>query len=372
MARIFDVGASVLYRAGHIGAHFMTRQAWRQFGAASLRYRTSRSRIAFRALQLYLAGRFIPSESLIKELVDPVVPLREHEKHLSEEHLHGLQNAINSPNAAMCRDKLVFHTYCAYHGLPVTQLLGVVSSRGSRTRSGKPIVSEQDWVEFIQSRLPSTFIAKPRTGNKGRDVLLMGVGTDPAPSKFQSLTRALQDLGQYEDYLLEARIDMHPEIVRLTGSSAASCIRVVTVIDESGIPKILGAYHRLIVGNSLTDNLGEFRSGNILGSPDLETGVFKSAWMANADKVGLRPQLKHPTTNVDIVGFQIPLWSAVRNAVCSAATAFLPIRTIGWDVAISPDGPILVEANERYQYAASDGSAPQMRTALRNSLRRKS
>ena len=239
MARIFDVGASVLYRAGHIGAPFMTRQAWRQFGAASLRYRRSRSRVAFRALQLYLAGRFIPSESLIKELVDPAVPLREHEKHLSEEHLHGLQNAINSPNAAMCRDKLVFHTYCAYHGLPVTELLGVslIQRLQNPKRQAHSFRAGLGRVH-PESLTPSFSLQSPGLATRAAGAVpSMGMAYGSSAQEVQSLVGALQDLGQHEDYLLEARIEMHPEIVRLTGSSAASCIRLETVIDENGIPK---------------------------------------------------------------------------------------------------------------------------------------
>ena len=372
MANAFDIGTSILYRASQIYRHFMSRKTWRQFGVAGGRYHTSRVRIATRALKLYLAGRFLPEESLLKELVDPAVPLHEHEHHLSEERLNGLQDAVNSPNTAMCRDKLLFHTYCRYHGLPVTELLGIVSSHGSRTRSGRPIVTEQQWLEFIRSGLPPTFIAKPRNGNKGRNIKLMGVGMDPETEKVLSLATSLRALEQHEDYLLEARIEMHPEIIGLTGSSAASCVRVVTVIDAYGIPKIMGAYHRLIVGNTVTDNITDFRTGrsdrNILASPNLETGVIASAWIADPDGIGRRPQQKHPETGIHIVGFQVPLWSAVREVVCTAATAFLPIRTVGWDVAIAPNGPVLVEANERYQYAASDRTATPMRAALKNSL----
>ena len=47
----------------------------------------------------------------------------------------------------------------------------------------------------------------------------------------------------------------------------------------------------------------------------------------------------------DIEGFQLPLWNETLNLVKQAALCFLPIRTIGWDIAISPRGPVIMEAN---------------------------
>ena len=367
--------ASVVYRIGHVYRHFASREIWRQFRLAGARYDTSAIQIAFRALRLYRAGRFTPEESLTKGLVDPSLPLNTHEVHFSEERLNGLQDAINSPNSGMCRDKLLFHTYCSYHALPITDLLGLVSPNGSRTRENKPLISEHDWVAFIRDKLPASFIVKPRTGNKGRDVKLMGMGTEPDKDGATiRLAKALQELAQDEDYLLEKRIEIHGEIARLTGSAGASCVRVVTVIDENGAPRVMGAYLRLIVGNSVTDNISDYKtggfSGNVLAVPDLGTGVIVSSLTFYPDRIGCRSIDQHPVTELDIIGFQVPMWDAVCTTVCTAAAAFLPIRTIGWDVVVTPDGPVLVEANERYQYAASGEHVRTLRAALRQSIQK--
>jgi hypothetical protein len=44
-------------------------------------------------------------------------------------------------------------------------------------------------------------------------------------------------------------------------------------------------------------------------------------------------------------GFAIPLWAEACALVERAALAFLPLRTIGWDVAVTPRGALLIEGN---------------------------
>jgi hypothetical protein len=47
-------------------------------------------------------------------------------------------------------------------------------------------------------------------------------------------------------------------------------------------------------------------------------------------------------------GTAIPFWDGVKKLVCSAALVLLPLRWLGWDVAIGKDGPVLVEANHNH------------------------
>ena len=45
------------------------------------------------------------------------------------------------------------------------------------------------------------------------------------------------------------------------------------------------------------------------------------------------------------IGYRVPRWPAVGKLACDAAKAFLPLRTVGWDVAITLDQPCLIEGN---------------------------
>ena len=53
----------------------------------------------------------------------------------------------------------------------------------------------------------------------------------------------------------------------------------------------------------------------------------------------------HPNTKISIVGFKIPYWEEVNQMVEEAAAIINGVPLVGWDVAISENGPVLVEAN---------------------------
>ena len=54
----------------------------------------------------------------------------------------------------------------------------------------------------------------------------------------------------------------------------------------------------------------------------------------------------HPSTGSKIKGFKFPYWEEMKEMVEEAATVIPEVGYVGWDVAFSPDGPLLVEAND--------------------------
>ena len=53
----------------------------------------------------------------------------------------------------------------------------------------------------------------------------------------------------------------------------------------------------------------------------------------------------HPKTKIPFEGVRLPFWAEACHLVRQTAVKFIPIRTIGWDVALTPDGPVIVEGN---------------------------
>jgi hypothetical protein len=54
---------------------------------------------------------------------------------------------------------------------------------------------------------------------------------------------------------------------------------------------------------------------------------------------------RHPDSGARITGIGLPMWRETREFAVAAHKAFADRVIVGWDIAITPDGPIVVEGN---------------------------
>ena len=53
----------------------------------------------------------------------------------------------------------------------------------------------------------------------------------------------------------------------------------------------------------------------------------------------------HPDTGARIADFQLPDMDAVRALITEVALVIPEVRYVGWDIVVTPTGPVLVEGN---------------------------
>ena len=141
--------------------------------------------------------------------------------------------------------------------------------------------------------------------------------------------------------LVQPRIVNHPDLEGLSNGALAT-VRALTCLDEHGRPELVGAVMRMAVGkNHVVDNL---HAGGIAAGVDLESGVLGPASNLGAD-VRLGWIEKHPNSGAPIHGFRLPYWDQLRPFAEHAHEGFSDRVLVGWDIALTADGPILVEAN---------------------------
>jgi hypothetical protein len=141
--------------------------------------------------------------------------------------------------------------------------------------------------------------------------------------------------------LAQDRLHNHPALEPLN-NDALSTVRVLTCLNEMGVPEIVGAAMRMAIGsNHVVDNL---HAGGIAASVDIDTGVLGPASNLGADSsFGWTDH--HPVSGARITGTQLPMWPEVCDFALRAHRAFDDRVLVGWDIAITPDGPVLVEGN---------------------------
>jgi hypothetical protein len=141
--------------------------------------------------------------------------------------------------------------------------------------------------------------------------------------------------------LIQRRLINHRDLEPLN-NGALSTVRVLTCLNEAGEPELIGAAMRMAIGgNRVVDNL---HAGGIAASVDLATGTLGPASDLGADsRLGWMDS--HPDGGAPITGTRLPMWDEVCQFALSTHKAFGDRLLVGWDIAITPDGPVLVEGN---------------------------
>lgn len=140
--------------------------------------------------------------------------------------------------------------------------------------------------------------------------------------------------------LAEEYVVQHPDMSNLS-PSGLNTIRIITQVDKGQVD-FLGARLRISV-NSPVDNMA---AGNLAAPIDLSTGVVNGPGVYS--DITKTDEQVHPVTGVSIIGFQIPFWPEVCQMARDAALYDTRNRSVGWDIAITGNGPELIEGNHNW------------------------
>lgn len=169
-----------------------------------------------------------------------------------------------------------------------------------------------------------------------------------APRRWSNGTLKLHDAALIDRFrakrrpmIVQKRVRPHPGLQPLT-SGATPTVRALTIIDEQGKAELVAAVFRMSFGaNRTVDNI---HAGGLACAVSLADGT-----LGRASDLGMDARLgwvsEHPTTGARIEGTRLPCWDQIGPLAVAAHALFSDRLVIGWDIAITEDGPILIEGN---------------------------
>lgn len=235
-----------------------------------------------------------------------------------------LLNAANEAAIAHVQDKALFARLCEDHDLPCVETLAAF-------RDGLQIYPA---VPFIPRE--SAIHVKKLAGSQGQgasrwvrhgDIYRNDSGLERSPE-------GLMALCQQGGFIVQPLLTNHSALAPLSLGCLAD-VRIVTAIRPDGVAVVVGrATMRLPTRASATDR------SPLWTLVDSQTGRILSARQRG------RPVTHHPDSDLALNGHQLPHWpDAVALVTRAHRTAFPRFVSLGWDVALTPDGPVLIEAN---------------------------
>ncbi len=244
-------------------------------------------------------------------------------------------------------DKLAFDTLLNGYGLPAIKMRAYYFTEGFRVPAQRQLRNRDDVKAFLTDPASYPFFSKPRSSS-----LSLGsasaTGYDVATGQIQLLSGKTVALDAFVDdiithfgdgYMFQERVVPHKDVRAICGDRLPT-VRVYTINGENG-PEVFRVCWKVPAGKNVADNF--WRKGNILCAVDYATGKITRAIQGFA--LDQKEITHHPDTNAPLVGIEIPNFKAILALSLEAATVFKDIRVVGWDIAPTDDGGVIVEGN---------------------------
>ncbi len=188
-----------------------------------------------------------------------------------------------------------------------------------------------DFKKFMKNK--EIIFAKPNIGESGKGIeKLNKKNFKDLKEMFYYVNNPDKNFG-----VIEELITQHQSLNKLY-PLAINSLRIVTiVVDEK--PHVIYAVCKMGNEGKFVDNI---ENSGIFCPIELDTGKLNG--VARSSK--LINYTKHPYTEVELVGYQLPYIKEALELVKKAALEIQEIKYIGWDVAITENGPCIIEGND--------------------------
>jgi hypothetical protein len=298
-------------------------------------------------------------------------PLRRWSEFTVRRELNALQDGVTPAEFRhLDDDKLAFTEHCEQSGLPVVPIVAVIASRSAkRTAFGKvPTARSGDELASILASIGDfDGFAKPLDAGQSYGAFGFGVRSGAVVS--QEGTRTAHDFFEHcaaspfapEGYLFQPRVVPHPALLPFMPGPGLGTVRILTFLMGDGDVVIPWAWLKMPAPGAECDDV---RFGALVAAIEVETGALRPAVGATIDRPVVHVMDTHPVSGARITDTVLPYWPETRALVSRAAKAFDMLPALGWDVAITRDGPLFIETNvmfDSFERASEHGHDAELR-----------
>lgn len=231
-------------------------------------------------------------------------------------------------------DKVQFAQQCASAGIDTPTI--VVSLRRSRP---------EQWTAATGALPRRDLFVKPVWGQQGAggerwvyDAATEAWSRRGVTLAHDELLARCRSRARRRPIFVQHCLSNHPDIARFSTGSLCT-FRVMTYRDPGCAAELLAVSFKMARTGSDVDNL---HAGGMVCAVDPLTGRLSAGITRNPAQ---GPQGWHPDTHAIVEGAQLTTHDQVIALALAAHDRLVVPWSVGWDVAMTPQGPVLVEGN---------------------------
>lgn len=225
--------------------------------------------------------------------------------------------------------RVILHRHLAALGLPVPRLHGVIGRAGGwSASSGRPVLGAEAATRFLTG-LTGDIAVWPFAASRGAGVRVLRregsafIDLDGRTREPAAVVAEAYADPRFELFVVQERLTAHERLRGLEREGLPPTARLTTFVSDDGRARVVHACLMLAGPGGVIVEIDA-----ATGAPGRRGAAPPAAWEA---------------------GDRLPDWEAACELARRGAGLLMPQRTIAWDIALTPGGPVVVGADGRYE-----------------------
>ena len=229
----------------------------------------------------------------------------------------------NSKQVKLTNDKLIFFRYMKACGIPTPAVFAVIIDGKILDLNFQPVD-----METLKER--KNYFIKPIRGSLGSGIEQI--------HDFEEYCKSKENFMKGR-FIVQESVTQHSEMNKLNPKSV-NTLRLVTIMDKNGEVSLFSRLLR--IGTSKSGYVDNWAKGSLIVGITKDGGLKKYGFYQPG--FGTKEQM-HPDSKIEFETFKIPYYSQAEEAVIRAHKFFYDMYSVGWDVAITENGCVIIEGN---------------------------
>ena len=284
---------------------------------------------------------------LMAQMWRPQLAWQDKRDHFNHADFSALVDHLNPPAARQrYRHKPEQKRILLQHGIATPPWYGYFHPQHGRCANDKPLTNASELTTLLETLLDRQITLKRVVGSGGQGFLSFLVRRDDNEIRLEHpLTHAqirIADLlnmlqREHTGYLIEHYLVQHPVLARLNPDSV-NTLRIWATREAEQL-RVVGSFLRVGRRHVLVDNTA---AGGLICTIDEQTGRLLE--LSSGD-LWRKVYDTHPDTGIAVAGLAVPFFHEAETLACQALACFPDMAIAGLDIAITEQGPAVIEIN---------------------------
>lgn len=247
---------------------------------------------------------------------------------------------------SLARNKYLAHKVLENTGVRKSELYCYYEPEGRVYNSNEIASSASDICRILKQKGVEQCVIKDTENSHGEGVIVVKeieyLDGDCKFDYYNGSKVLLSELLGRHPLIFEGLIKQTAQFASFNASSV-NTVRFMTTLYPNGEAKIIATFIKIGRTGSCVDNAGA--GGNVDVCVDVETGEIRYAIQFDGWRKITEIE-NHPDSGTQLNGAIIENWEQIKADVIRFQQAMPWCKAAGWDIAITDDGPIVIEVND--------------------------